>query len=55
MIARHWKGSTKPFNTDATEELLRDKVLPDLRKDYLTIEAATFFVVMARKKPNSLS
>lgn len=33
MIARHWKGWTKRENADAYEELLREKVLPDLRKD----------------------
>jgi hypothetical protein len=33
MIARHWKGWTKRENADAYEELLRDKVLPGLRKD----------------------
>jgi len=33
MIARHWRGWTKRENADAYEELLREKVLPGLRKD----------------------
>src|ERR1700733_8903307 len=39
MIARHWKGWTKPHDADAYEKLLKEKVLlkkkilPDLRKD----------------------
>ena len=33
MIARHWKGWTKPDDADAYEKLLKRKVLPDLRKD----------------------
>jgi hypothetical protein len=33
MIARHWKGWTKRENADAYEELLKGKVLPNLRKD----------------------
>jgi heme-degrading monooxygenase HmoA len=31
MIARHWRGWTKPQNADAYEAHLRNKVLPDLR------------------------
>jgi hypothetical protein len=33
MIARHWKGWTKRENADAYEALLKEKVLPGLRKD----------------------
>jgi hypothetical protein len=33
MIARHWKGWTKPDDADAYEKLLKGKVLPGLRKD----------------------
>jgi hypothetical protein len=33
MIARHWKGWTKRENADAYEQLVKEKVLPDLRKD----------------------
>jgi hypothetical protein len=31
MIARHWRGWTKPENAGAYEELLTTKVLPGLR------------------------
>ena len=31
MIARHWRGWTTPANADAYENLLKTKVLPDLR------------------------
>jgi len=31
MIARHWRGWTKPENADAYEELLTMKVLPGLK------------------------
>ena len=31
MIARHWRGWTKPQNGDAYEALLTTKVLPGLR------------------------
>ena len=30
MIARHWRGWTKPGNADAYEALLKNKVLPGL-------------------------
>jgi heme-degrading monooxygenase HmoA len=30
MIARHWRGWTKPQNADAYERLLKEKVLPSL-------------------------
>jgi hypothetical protein len=33
MIARHWRGWTRRENADAYEELLKEKVLPNLRKD----------------------
>jgi uncharacterized protein (DUF1330 family) len=33
MIARHWKGWTKPDNAEAYEKLLETKVLPDLRNN----------------------
>jgi len=32
MIARHWRGWTKPENADAYEDLLKRKVLPGLEK-----------------------
>jgi hypothetical protein len=32
MIARHWRGWTKLSDADADEALLRDKVLPSLRR-----------------------
>jgi heme-degrading monooxygenase HmoA len=32
MIARHWRGWTKPENADAYEALLKQRVLPDLQK-----------------------
>jgi hypothetical protein len=32
MIARHWRGWTEIQNADAYEALLRDKVLPGLKK-----------------------
>jgi heme-degrading monooxygenase HmoA len=32
MIARHWRGWTKPQNADAYETLLKTQVLPGLRK-----------------------
>ena len=32
MIARHWRGWTAAKNADSYETLLRDKVLPDLKK-----------------------
>ena len=32
MIARHWRGWTKPENADAYEALLRDTVLPHIRQ-----------------------
>jgi len=32
MIARHWRGWTKPANADAYERLLRDSVLPRLKR-----------------------
>ena len=31
MIARHWRGWTAPANADAYENLLKTKVLPELR------------------------
>jgi uncharacterized protein (DUF1330 family) len=33
MIARHWKGWTKREDADAYEKLLKEKVLPGLKKD----------------------
>lgn len=33
MIARLWKGWTKPDDADSYEKLLEGKVLPELRKD----------------------
>ena len=32
MIARHWRGWTKPEDADSYEGLLRETVLPGLRK-----------------------
>jgi heme-degrading monooxygenase HmoA len=32
MIARHWRGWTRPQNADAYEALLKDKVLPGLKQ-----------------------
>jgi heme-degrading monooxygenase HmoA len=32
MIARHWRGWTLPADAAAYESLLKDKVLPELRK-----------------------
>ena len=32
MIARHWRGWTKPANANAYERLLRDNVLPGLER-----------------------
>lgn len=32
MIARHWRGWTKPADADAYEQLLREQVLPGLRR-----------------------
>ena len=32
MIARHWRGWTELRNADAYEELLKSKVLPDLKQ-----------------------
>jgi hypothetical protein len=32
MIARHWRGWTKPQDADAYEALLRTKVLPSLKQ-----------------------
>jgi|SRR5690349_9409224 hypothetical protein len=32
MIARHWRGWTTARNADAYEALLKDKVLPGLKK-----------------------
>jgi heme-degrading monooxygenase HmoA len=32
MIARHWRGWTTPANADAYERLLRDSVLPRLKR-----------------------
>ncbi|UWZ82653.1 antibiotic biosynthesis monooxygenase family protein [Occallatibacter riparius] len=31
MIARHWRGWTKPEDADAYEKLLRDTVLPEIQ------------------------
>jgi hypothetical protein len=31
MIARHWRGWTKPQDADAYEPLLKSKVLPELK------------------------
>ena len=31
MIARHWRGWTKPADADAYEDLLRNRVLPGLK------------------------
>jgi len=31
MIARHWRGWTKPEDADAYEKLLRETVLPSLK------------------------
>ncbi|MGA3130532.1 MAG: antibiotic biosynthesis monooxygenase [Terracidiphilus sp.] len=31
MIARHWRGWTRPENADGYETFLKGKVLPDLR------------------------
>jgi heme-degrading monooxygenase HmoA len=32
MIARHWRGWTKPHNADTYEDLLKNKVLTGLKK-----------------------
>jgi hypothetical protein len=32
MIARHWRGWTTPQNADAYERLLKETVLPGLKK-----------------------
>ena len=32
MIARHWRGWTRPENADAYESLLRGTVLPHIRR-----------------------
>lgn len=32
MIARHWRGWTKPQDADAYEQLLKQRVLPSLKK-----------------------
>src|SRR5437868_1488751 len=32
MIARHWRGWTKPENADVYEALLKNKVLPSLSR-----------------------
>jgi hypothetical protein len=32
MIARHWRGWTKPQNADAYEALLKTQVLPELSR-----------------------
>ena len=32
MIARHWRGWTKPENADSYEKLLRETVLPGIEK-----------------------
>jgi len=32
MFARHWRGWTKPEDADAYERLLRESVLPGLKK-----------------------
>lgn len=32
MIARHWRGWTEPHNADSYEHLLKNTVLPRLRK-----------------------
>jgi heme-degrading monooxygenase HmoA len=32
MIARHWRGWTRPQDADAYEHLLKEKVLPILRQ-----------------------
>lgn len=32
MIARHWRGWTELQNADAYEDLLKQKVLPELKK-----------------------
>jgi heme-degrading monooxygenase HmoA len=32
MIARHWRGWTKPESADAYERLLRETVLPQIQK-----------------------
>ena len=32
MIARHWRGWTKPADADAYEALLADKVMPGLQR-----------------------
>lgn len=32
MIARHWRGWTKPEDADAYEDLLKRKVLPGLKR-----------------------
>ena len=32
MIARHWRGWTERQNADAYEDLLKQKVLPELKK-----------------------
>ena len=32
MIARHWRGWTEVQNADAYEDLLKQKVLPELKK-----------------------
>jgi len=31
MVARHWRGWTKPENADAYEKLLKETVLPGLK------------------------
>jgi heme-degrading monooxygenase HmoA len=47
MIARHWRGWTKPENADAYEKLLRETLLPRLHK----IEGHRGFYLLRNDSP----
>ncbi|HEY3706933.1 MAG TPA: antibiotic biosynthesis monooxygenase [Terracidiphilus sp.] len=47
MIARHWRGWTRPENADAYEKLLRESVLPGIHN----IEGHSGFLLLRNDSP----
>jgi hypothetical protein len=52
MIARHWRGWTKLHDADTYESLLKQKVLPELKKLGAT-GVVTFCATMVSGRSNS--
>ena len=55
MIARIWHGWTKPENTKAYEDMLRDEIFPGIaRRKIKVIGARNYSFTKGATRPNSL-